>query len=62
MFWKRNCAAAFSKWRQTEYEQALEMITMTEESCQQMTQDHLSTKKVIQKQNITRSAKIVGKL
>jgi hypothetical protein len=36
MFWKRNCGAAFSKWRQTEYEQALEMIQMTEENCQQM--------------------------
>ncbi len=34
MFWRRNCAAAFSKWRQTEYEQALEMISMTEENCQ----------------------------
>lgn len=31
MYWKRNCGAAFSKWRQTEYEQAMEMITMTEE-------------------------------
>ncbi len=32
MFFRRNCGAAFSKWRQTEYEQALEMITMTEET------------------------------
>ena len=61
MFWKRNCGAAFSKWRQTEYEQALEMIQMTEENCQQMQEDHLSTKRIIQKQNITRSSKIVGK-
>ena len=30
MFWKRNCGAALSKWRQTEYEQAMEMITMVE--------------------------------
>ena len=61
MFWKRTCGAAFSKWRQTEYEQALEMISMTEETCQQLTEDHLDKKRVIQKQNITRSAKIVGK-
>ena len=26
MFWKRNCAAAFSKWRQTEYVDAIEMM------------------------------------
>jgi len=32
MFWRNNCARAFSKWRQTEYEQAMEMISMTEEA------------------------------
>ena len=30
MFWRRNCGAAMTKWRQTEYEQTLEMISMTE--------------------------------
>ena len=31
MFWQRNCGAALSKWRQTEYIQAVEMIEMTHE-------------------------------
>ena len=62
MFWKRNCGAALTKWRQTEYEQTLEMISMTETSTQELQSDHTERKKVIQKQNITRSAKIVGKL
>ena len=47
MFWKRNCAAAFSKWRQTEYIQTCEMITMTMEDSQKMTEQHLQVKKVI---------------
>lgn len=61
MYWKRNCAGAFSKWRQTEYVQALEMITMTEENQMQIQGEHVQKKRIIQKQNITRSAKIVGK-
>ena len=61
MFWRRNCAQAFNKWRQTEYEQALEMITMTCENTQEMQGDHAQRKRTIQKQNITRSAKIVAK-
>ena len=61
MFWRRNCGAAFSKWRQTEYEQTLEMIVMTQDNTAQMQEQHMSKKKVIQKQNITRSARIVGK-
>lgn len=62
MFWRRNCGAALSKWRQTEYEQTLEMIEMTESATQELQSDHIECKKVIQKQNITRSAKIVGKI
>ena len=41
MYWKRNCAGAFSKWRQTEYVQALEMITMTEENKMQIQGEHV---------------------
>lgn len=61
MFWRRNCAQAFNKWRQTEYEQALEMITMTCDNTQEVQGDHAMRKRIIQKQNITRSAKIVAK-
>lgn len=47
MFWRRNCAAAFSKWRQTEYEQTLEMIAMTCESNQAQENEFLQRKRVI---------------
>jgi len=49
MFFRRNCGAAFSKWRQTEYEQALEMIAMTGDSTEQLVQEHMDKKRVIQK-------------
>ena len=51
-----------TKWRQTEYEQTLEMISMTENSTQELQSDHTERKRVIQKQNVTRSEKIFGKL
>ena len=47
MFWKRNCGAAISKWRQTEYEQTLEMIEMTETTTSDMQADHMEKKNVI---------------
>ena len=53
--------AAWSKWRQTEFFQTMDMITMTEEQHQNMQDEHMACKRVIQKQNITRSSKIVGK-
>ena len=61
MYWRRNCGAAFSKWREVELFQTMEMITVTEEAHNQMCEDHMARKKVIQKQNMVRSSKIVGK-
>lgn len=61
MFFRRNCAAAFSKWRQTEYVQALEMIAMTGDSTGQLIEEHLDRKRVIQEQNMVRSTKIITK-
>ena len=62
MFWRRNCAAAFSKWRQTEYFQTLEMISMTQENQMISQGEHMQCVRSIRDHNVTRSANIVGKL
>ena len=61
MFWKRNCGAALSKWRQTEYIQAMEMIEETHQQEAQVDETHVRHVKKIEKFNFDRSSRIVKK-
>lgn len=61
MFWKRNCGAAMSKWRQTEYIQAMEMIEMTHSQENHDEETHARHVKKIEKFNFDRSTRIVKK-
>ena len=47
LFWQRNCAAAFSKWRQTEYELTLEHIEMTHDAILKVQEEHVEERRII---------------
>ena len=49
LFWQRNCKAAFSKWRQTEYEMTLEHIEMTHDAILRVQEEHVEQMRIIQK-------------
>lgn len=61
MFWSRTCGAALSKWRQTEYFQALEMIEMTHQQENGDDEAHRRQVKKIEKYNFDRSSRLVKK-